>query len=195
MSEQDYISKYWNYYLNIERSIMELENYITFDERNFNCFSIEFIKMFQMICSEIDVVLKLITSKSSMKGYKEYLLNNEYKEIVNSEANLILKINLSFNPFSLLDLNTKLKWWEEYNNVKHDRLKNDNYTQANLKNVLESLAALYILESFYYNIKFYKKDENSNYSVPTPKSKLFSKVSNLEDNVIENIMATTISEC
>lgn len=67
MNEQEFLSRYWNYYLNIEQSVIDLENYITFDERNFNCFSVEFIKMFQMICSEIDVVLKLITSKMIWK--------------------------------------------------------------------------------------------------------------------------------
>ena len=61
-----------------------------------------------------------------------------------------------------------LEWWESYNSVKHGRSMN--YKQANLKNVLHALAALYLLEM--YRIKEISQDEVEP-DVPLEKSALF----------------------
>lgn len=130
-----------------------------------------------------------------MKGYKLYLLeDSKYKEIKNSQTNLLLNKNLIFSPFSILDEQLGLNWWGNYNEVKHYRQTNDNYVKANLNNVLQSLSALYILENFFYHINFYNKDDDSSNSVPTPKSKLFDSINNLKDNVVEIKYANVIDE-
>lgn len=40
-----------------------------------------------------------------------------------------------------------LHWWVAYNNIKHGRV--GNFSDANLKNTLNALAALYILEIYF----------------------------------------------
>jgi len=53
--------------------------------------------------------------------------------------------------------NSTPNWWEKHNDIKHNRTgklvngKNKfNYQHANLYNVLNALAALYVLEKYFY---------------------------------------------
>ena len=49
---------YWNYYIELEKEVLHLRKYIDFNTKNYNTFSIEILKLYQAICSEIDVVGK-----------------------------------------------------------------------------------------------------------------------------------------
>ncbi len=69
-------------------------------------------------------------------------------------------------------------WWNDYNFVKHARTSRDdsgvlNFSKANLKNVVYSLSALYLLERLYmekkYNISTFPKGS----PLSPPESKLF----------------------
>ena len=57
-----FIKSYWNYYLELENHFRETERFVDFDNQNNSTFSIEYIKLLQAICSEIDVVGKEIAS-------------------------------------------------------------------------------------------------------------------------------------
>lgn len=59
-------------------------------------------------------------------------------------------------------------WWRPYNGVKHERLTN--FRNANLKNVANALAGLYVLEL--YLVKFIG-DRDQDMDVPNDISKLF----------------------
>ena len=58
-------------------------------------------------------------------------------------------------------------WWSPYNRVKHERI--DNFRNANLKNVANALAGLYILEL--YLVKFIG-NRDRDLDVPNDISKL-----------------------
>lgn len=87
------------------------------------------------------------------------------QKVAMKDIELIPFMNWSLQPYNSPD------WWTPYNNVKHKRIKN--YKEANLKNVLNSLAALYILE--HYLVK-YIGDRDSTYDVPNDISQLFEMV-------------------
>jgi hypothetical protein len=70
-------------------------------------------------------------------------------------------------------------WWKPYNGVKHNRLKK--YKDANLKNVLNSLAALYILEQYFAK---YIGDRDKDIDVPNDVSKLFEMVDYKTENTV-----------
>jgi len=59
-------------------------------------------------------------------------------------------------------------WWGPYNEVKHDRI--NNLKKANLKNVVNALAGLYVLEM--YLVKYIGNGDND-YDVPNDISRLF----------------------
>lgn len=144
---------------------------------NSKTFSNEFIKQYQAICSEIDVILKSIClelgnqSANDMKnGYTPIVLQNW----VNINTQKVRFKDLELQPFSNWQKEPNYKspdWLTPYNNVKHERLCN--YHKANLKNVLNALAGLYILEN--YLVKFIGDRDNDS-DVPNDISLIFGMI-------------------
>lgn len=59
----DFFDKhYWEYFLELESEFLSTRKYVDFSEGNYSTYSIEFLKLFQAICSEIDVVGKMMAS-------------------------------------------------------------------------------------------------------------------------------------
>lgn len=80
-------------------------------------------------------------------------------------------------------------WWSDYNSVKHNRTifnksKRINYYKANLKNVIYSLAALYVLE-----IALLQQSGNkNNLQSFINKSEMFEKNLFLTDDELDEIL-------
>ena len=55
-----FVSSYWNYYLELEEAFKQTQKYVAFDRHNDRTYSVEFLKLIQAVCSEIDVVAKEI---------------------------------------------------------------------------------------------------------------------------------------
>ena len=175
----------------LEKDFLQSERYVSFELgedylydgiEHDNCgnsktFSNEFIKQYQAICSEVDVILKSIClelgnqSANDMKnGYTPIVLQNW----VNINAQKVRFKDLELQPFSNWQQEPNYKspdWWTPYNNVKHERLFN--YHKANLKNVLNALAGLYILEN--YLVKFIGDRDNDS-DVPNDISLIFGMI-------------------
>lgn len=190
MTREEFCKYHWEYFLVLEKDLLDTERFVSFDlgedtlynnflcndYGNSKCFSNEFIKQYQAICSEVDVILKTICKEininskaNNMEEYTSEVLN-EWPEIIKQkvlikEMELQPFLNWKVSPYNSPD------WWSPYNKVKHQRISN--YKKANLKNVLNSLAALYILEQ--YLVK-YIGDRDSCYDVPNNISKLFKMV-------------------
>src|SRR4030095_16633742 len=54
------IEVHWNYFLAIERDLDVISRFVEFDQRNFDCFSIEIAKVLVAASGEIDVIAKQI---------------------------------------------------------------------------------------------------------------------------------------
>jgi hypothetical protein len=150
-------SLHWDYYLTIEEDLKNLARYVEIDLKNFEIFSIELARILQITSSEIDVVLKLLCSKLNPTKCFENI--TDYKnEIKNSWPDMIeekvysSRYGLELTPWINWNINGTPDWWRSYNNVKHER--NIYYHEANLKNVLNAVAALLICTSYYYLICF-----------------------------------------
>ena len=80
------------------------------------------------------------------------------------------------------------KWWNAYNKIKHKRLDSDddgvNYKKANLDNLTNAFAALYLLE-----FEFMKKIGNLEERVSCGRSTLFG-MGDLESNYISSLFMT-----
>lgn len=55
-----FLKSYWEYYLELEEQLLETKRFVAFDEKNNKSFSTEYLKLYQAVCSEIDVVGKEI---------------------------------------------------------------------------------------------------------------------------------------
>lgn len=163
MTHEEFITLYWKQYISIEKNFLDTEEYVAINKKNYATFSLAYSKLFLTICSEID----------SLSVEFSQMIKEDYQEESDIKANNILKrfdtiaiayedINsytirtndnfaeMYFVPFSKRDRENMADWWHDYNDYKHRRTgKTDagryNFEKANLKNVLYSLSALYLL--------------------------------------------------
>ena len=164
---------YWEYYLTIENRLLKTAQYVAFDEVNKNAYSIEYLMLYQTICSELDVLGKEISRKFNPSfdlGDQPsitkwgYSIQQVFPDLENKE---VLFNGQGIKPFEhwqseqytdkkgsvryrLAPGKKSLFWWKEYTDVKHARTDledgRQNYQKANQRNVIFSLAALYLLE-------------------------------------------------
>ena len=189
MTRDEFCKYHWNYYMALEKDFLGIERYLTFDlgdnnsydEKkkikyfgNSKAFSVEFIKQYQTICSEVDVIFKTICKDlknedaKEMEDYTKTILANTYWSGVVSQKVLMRDVKLQ--PFFgwQNEPYKAISWWSTYNYVKHRRL--NNFGNANLKNVINALAGLYILEMYY--LKSVVKENEMD--IPDRESELFA---------------------
>lgn len=218
---KEYIKNYWRYYKELENELLSVRKYIEFHEDNFNTFSIELLKLYQAVCSEIDVIGNAIAHEIDDSFKPEDKKNNIYKwwYIVQNEPYLnrdkaindvevALMDEVDIKPwagfrveryrdrkgsvrYKTADNKGSPIWWDSYNSVKHSRTftaeSGDgkiNYSKANLGNVCNAFAALYILEKLYMNAIGTEDDLEAfaDYSV------LFDKIENITSKDIDAIV-------
>lgn len=199
MTRDEFCRLHWSYYLVLEKDFLDTERYISFDFgdnylydsqhtvtdcANSTTFSNEFVKQYQAICSEVDVILKSIckelgnTSANSMPDYTNLILN-QWSNLPNQKVRMNVIELQPFKNWSPNPVYNSPDWWSPYNRVKHERL--ENFRDANLKNVANALAGLYILES--YLVKFIG-DRDNDLDIPNDISKLFELINFQTNNTV-----------
>lgn len=201
----DFIKNYWQYFRELEDEILATRRYVDFQSDNYGTFSVEYLKLYQAICSEVDVIGKEIAQDVDSSFVPSEKQNNIYKwwlviqddlrfpvwdentlnwgepeklryakvEFINDDTitpwekfeTEIRPDKNGVNRTELVKGSEVPNWWSGYNKVKHQRTskinKNSNktnYSKANLGNVIESIAALYILEKSYMHAIGTKND-------------------------------------
>lgn len=152
MSKQleQFLKSYWEYYLDLENQLLETQRFVAFDEKNKKSFSIEYLKLYQAVCSEIDVVGKeiAVVANSNFKpdkcksiqkwGYEVQQKFPQLKEglvTFNGTETLQPFKNWEYEYYTVTDKDGKtsrrlrikgqkstIKWWSSYNKVKHRRI-------------------------------------------------------------------------
>lgn len=74
-----FIKNYWNYYRELEDELIQTKRYVDFHENNYKTFSVEYLKLYQAVCSEIDVLGKALASFHNANFRAEDKKNNIYK--------------------------------------------------------------------------------------------------------------------
>lgn len=178
MNVNVFVKSYWNYYLELEDQFIATKKFVEFDVSNFTTYSVEYLKLFQAVCSEIDVVAKILAEeydaafkKLENKNIQKwgYYLQLAYPclETISVLFNNVFSLypwqNQKYEKYT--DKNGALRyrllrgketpfWWTAYNKVKHERTSHfkdgkANYSRANQKNLIYALAALFVLEKSY----------------------------------------------
>ena len=151
---------YFDYDLELENDLFDTESYVTIEEDNYKTYSIKYAKIYLSICSEIDCLLKEICrninpSTNADKINLYYPIITTSFENFKQEAIYYKKQKIELYPWEEWEESTSPKWWTYYNKVKHQRLEKEPSTNityykfANLENVLNALAALYVVEQYY----------------------------------------------
>lgn len=141
---------YWNYFLELEEQFLATKRYVAFDVANYSTYSMEFLKLLQAVCSEIDVVGKEIAhqinphfelNESNISIKKWWFIIQDWYIADGTESVMILD-EFEFSPWSgfrieqhvnkkgaltlRLTENSKTpNWWTSYNKVKHRRALSD----------------------------------------------------------------------
>lgn len=83
MTLQEYNVNIWPFYLRLENDFLNTLNYVEFSEDNFSTYSIEYEKQLLSICSEVDVLCKLLCkyvdsakSPAKINEYADILIQN-----------------------------------------------------------------------------------------------------------------------
>lgn len=175
MERRYFLSNCWKYYTVLEEDFFGLSRYIDIREVNYCCCSDEIIKQFLAVGSEFDNICKVVCGFNlgdykNIKNYADWI--NDNIDQINDKKIIMLESTKNIELFPFKDWNIdepgKLFWWKAYNEVKHNRI--ENYIEGNLKNLMNSLAALYFMLMY-----LAKKigEENNDIDVPNSRSRLF----------------------
>lgn len=174
MTINEYKNQIWNHYLYIEKEFIDTQTFVSLNEKNYATFSDKYFSLLQLIGSEIDVILKEICNcyplptGNSLKNIHQYCevvtrnitnFSNEEIWVFGLEKKIKPWDNWSFTttPVTTSTGSTYNRysgivpfWWTNYNKTKHTRMSvvsgDPIYERANLKNVLNGLAALYLCD-------------------------------------------------
>lgn len=151
MTKEEFLKVCWPYYKVLEESFIETFRYIEIDVQNFSAFSFEFVRQLQCIGAEIDSVMKIVCGfrSNERKNTGDYypIVTNNFQDITTREIRVKGMAIKPFDGWNAQQPTKSLFWYDAYNEIKHGR--SDNFKKATMKNVLYSLAALYLLESYY----------------------------------------------
>ncbi len=173
---------HWDYYLALEKDIESIARYIEFHEDNFDTYSIELAHLLLSASAEVDVVMKLLCNlkfpqlKSENINYYRKIIKKNFQGIINNKV-VSSMYGLTLSPWSSWEGESNPTWWQSYNKVKHER--SIYFAKANLKNVLNSVAGLLVVNIHYNHEKFcterkdYPYDLRHSVSHLRPSSSLF----------------------
>lgn len=162
MKADEFLQRYWTFFLGFEQDLLETERFVSFDPDNFDTFSVEYNRLYQAVCSEVDVLAKQLCC---LLGNKNSDTINQYYLPIVSAYPCILSETVDVKGLGCLEPwagwtdKAAPEWWKLYNKVKHSRTeicKNEQsrwkgkpfYKAATLQNVMMAVAALYILEFY-----------------------------------------------
>ena len=174
MTREEFLSRYWKYYLLLEEQFLNTNNYVDLNTDNLSTYSLQFVNSILLTGAELDTIMKLycnflLSARKDISNYANYVLTND-SDIINQEIIVFNGGNLIIKPFEgwqVIRPSDTLKGWKEYNLIKHNR--NENFKLATLDNALNLLGCLYILE-----IKYLKQIAGNNgIDIPDISSKLF----------------------
>ena len=199
---KEFEQNFWQYYLRLENEMIFTMRYVEFNTVNFKTFSLEYLKLYQSVCSEIDVVGKEIAGYMDTEFKPEDKSNSVLKWwyviqywIQGDDKGVEFYKKFSLKPWKDFEVEyvqskkgyryprTKQfpkksvpTWWSNYNDVKHHRATeyakdgHTNFEKANLENLANAFAGLYILEK-----EFLKSLGNKLEVEMLDKSKLFEQ--------------------
>lgn len=178
ISRKSFIRSYWNYFIELEEQLLSTKRFVDFEKTNNKTFSIEYLKLLQATCSEIDVVAKIIAEYCSPefksidnKNMQKWglVIQNTFPDIgsikvrFNNDYEITPWSNWKYEIYQDKNNRTRYRlisgcetpyWWIAYNKVKHERTSQyrdgqTNYMRANLENLISAMSALFILEKLF----------------------------------------------
>lgn len=145
--------EHWRYFLALEQDLDATIRYVEPSHDNFKTYSIELTRLLLGVCSEIDVVAKVLCQKIAPS--KEPKNIDDYREIITSQYPrlhtmkvLVPRYSLQIEPWRDWVATANPGWWKDHNKVKH--MRHEHFALANLENCLGATAGLFCLLLYLY---------------------------------------------
>ena len=151
---------HWQFFESLDDELHSLSRIVDFSKDNFSTYSVHFARLYLSVCSEIDVVAKLLCAQIQAFAPPENI--DGYRALIAPKfpnfSTLRIEMpghELDFQPWSAWNSNVNPQWWKSYNQVKHQRDKF--FRDANLGNLLESSAGLLVLLVYQHQPELYNR--------------------------------------
>ena len=141
-------NEHWRYFLTVEEDIEKTTRFVEPHPANFQTYSVEFVRLILAICSEVDVVAKvlcaLIDPPRKVQKMDEYrpVITRRYPKLCTSKV-LVDRFGLTFEPWKEWGNGVNPAWWRDHQKVKHKR--HQYFALANLDRCLNAAAGLFCL--------------------------------------------------
>lgn len=161
---------FWQSYIMIEKEVLDISNIILFDDNNLNVYSLKIADLIMRVNVEIEALAKelhvansgpapanpphLMYDTDCLKYLDSiWTLSKKEVDIVYNMAFFTKPENKSFHPLREAHKmgDDGPKWKQAYQALKHDR--SNSMGKATLKNLLRSMAALFLLNIYHSNYK------------------------------------------
>ena len=157
-------SQQWRYFLSIDNDLLKLSRYIEFTSDNYSVYSIELVRLYLSICSEIDSLMKSLCDNADSQLYAATLNGNSgrrtrpnmgaYRAFLDIKFPQFKAIEckipafqITLSPWDAFSTGVNPSWWSAHNDVKHER--DTHFPKANLENVLSATAGLLVVNLYY----------------------------------------------
>lgn len=171
------MNMYWSVYENLESEVLALADNIMFDDAQLKVYSLKIGDLIVRCAVEIESISKELYFNESgvsridengkpRKPYFDYvclkhlidkwLIDKKKLQITSYKMNLSAENSVLFPLLNVAEKPNSKKvceWKQAYHAIKHDRAFSQE--QANIKNLLNALGALYILNLYYRNESFW----------------------------------------
>jgi len=140
--------KEMHFFIALEDELKSSFNYIEPERDNLGCYGAKFVSLLTSVCVEFESLSKELISVFRPNA-KVGDISNIKKNLLELFPNLdenevrITRLNVSRFPFNGWNDGSKLDWWSDYGQIKHNRIKS--YHLANLNNVIDAMSALVVI--------------------------------------------------
>ena len=148
---------HWNYFLTLEEDFGVVTRFVEPCKENEKTFSIELSRLIMASTQEADVLLKSLCGNispgdksASIQKYHQ-VLRTHLPQIFDTEV-FLERYQISTKPFLEWSENSPPEWWTANNKIKHHR--STEFNRATLANAVASMAALLVLNLYYWKSEF-----------------------------------------
>jgi len=177
--------EFWPVYKHLEKEVLELSYSVQFNDQHLNVYSLKIAELFLRCVTEIESISQTICREELIEmknqpNFHSHILPKltkkwgvDKKVVCFSCQEAVYIAHIQLKPF---EKGIAKRWWQDYNAIKHDRAKN--MEVANLNNLFNALAGLYLLNVYLMDITFSQsevsRDYNGNFELISMGSNMFA---------------------
>jgi len=153
----------------IDEDLHAFSRQVEFADANFSTYSVTLLRLYLFICSEIDVVAKLLcqrigttfANRPNMDDYRQSL-KAQYPNLSGLKIT-IRPMALAIFPWQAWDQNKNPDWWQKHQGVKHQR--DQHFADANLENVPHAAAGLLVFLVYWHKPELWTHKVNPTFQI------------------------------